>query len=55
MTTRRTHYYMTIRSATKPNSFNVLFERPDPAADQRPAQRIDAGHAGAVFCSTIPS
>jgi Protein of unknown function (DUF1553)/Protein of unknown function (DUF1549)/Planctomycete cytochrome C len=37
MTTRRTHYYMTIRSATKPNSFNVLFERPDPAliSDQR--------------------
>jgi hypothetical protein len=31
MTTRRTHYYMTIRSATKPNGFNVLFERPDPA------------------------
>jgi hypothetical protein len=31
MTPRRTHYYMTIRSATKPNGFNVLFERPDPA------------------------
>jgi hypothetical protein len=28
---RRTHYYMTIRSATTPNGFNVVFERPDPA------------------------
>src|SRR5713101_4511145 len=37
MAHRRTHYFMTIRSATKPNSFNVLFERPDPAlvCDQR--------------------
>jgi hypothetical protein len=36
---RRTHYYMTIRSATRPNGFNVLFERPDPAlvCDQRSA------------------
>jgi hypothetical protein len=34
---RRTHYLMTIRSATKPNGFNVLFERPDPGlvSDQR--------------------
>jgi hypothetical protein len=31
LTRRRTHYYMTIRSATTPNGFNVLFERPDPA------------------------
>jgi hypothetical protein len=31
MVPRRTHYYMTIRSATKPNGFNVVFERPDPA------------------------
>ncbi len=30
MAPRRTHYFMTIRSATRPNSFNVLFERPDP-------------------------
>ena len=37
MVPRRTHYYMTIRSATKPNGFNVLFERPDPGliSDQR--------------------
>jgi hypothetical protein len=31
MSPRRTHYYMAIRSATRPNGFNVLFERPDPA------------------------